>query len=274
MLTKSIPSTGERLPIIGLGTYRAFNISLDHSNKQLNSVLNIFFKAGGKLIDSSPMYGNSETIIGRLLKDNDPFIKPFLATKVWTNGKKSGLKEMSQSLRNMGCSKIDLMQVHNLVDADTHLETLKEWRKDGKIKYIGITHHTHNAFNELADYLKKYPEIDFCQFPYSIARREAENYFLDLCHDLGVATLINRPFEQDDLFKSVQNVPLPDWTTELGCLTWPQFFLKYVLGNKASTCAIPATGNPIHMTDNLNAGIGRLPDKKEIKRMANFFEAI
>ena len=167
---------------------------------------------------------------------------------------------------------MDLMQVHNLIDADTHIKTLKEWREEGKIKYIGITHYTDNAFNELASYLKKYPEIDFCQFPYSIARREAEKYFLDLCDDLEVATLINRPFEQDDLFNSVLNQPIPAWAIEFGCVTWAQFFLKYILGHKAVTCAIPATSNPEHMAENLIAGIERLPDANELKKMSNYFE--
>ena len=178
-------------------------VKTDNVDKQLEEVLNLFFEAGGTLIDSSPMYGKSEAIIGQLLNKIDPNIKTFLATKVWTNGKQNGIEEMSQSLHKMGCSRMDLMQIHNLVDADTHLKTLKEWREEGKIKYIGITHYTDNAFDELANYLKEYPEIDFCQFPYSIARREAEKYFLDLCDDLEVATLINRPFEQDDLFEVV-----------------------------------------------------------------------
>ena len=273
MITKPIPSTGEALPVIGLGTYKTFNISHEHLNNQLEEVLNLFLEAGGTLIDSSPMYGKSETIIGQLLNKIDPNIKTFLATKVWTNGKQNGIEEMSQSLHKMCCSRMDLMQIHNLVDADTHLKTLKEWREEGKIKYIGITHYTDNAFNELANYLKEYPEIDFCQFPYSIARREAEKYFLDLCDDLEVATLINRPFEQDDLFESVRNQPIPAWAIEFGCVTWAQFFLKYILGHKAVTCAIPATSKPKHMAENLIAGIERLPDANERKKMASYFES-
>ena len=273
MITKPIPSTGEALPVIGLGTYKTFNISHKHLNNQLEEVLNLFFEAGGTLIDSSPMYGKSEAIIGQLLHKIDPNIKTFLATKVWTNGNQNGIEEMSQSLHKMGCSRMDLMQIHNLVDADTHLKTLKEWREEGKIKYIGITHYTDNAFDELANYLKEYPEIDFCQFPYSIARREAEKYFLDLCDDLEVATLINRPFEQDDLFESVRNQPIPAWAIEFGCVTWAQFFLKYILGHKAVTCAIPATSKPEHMAENLIAGIERLPDANERKKMTSYFES-
>lgn len=274
MLSKAIPSTGEELPIIGLGTYRAFNVHPNRSHNQLKRVINLFFGGGGTLIDSSPMYGNSEIIIGQLLANNNYNSKGFLATKVWTTGKQSGYKKMTQSIVRMGRNKLELMQVHNLIDADNHLETLKEWKQAGKIKYIGITHYTDKAFDELGSYLKKYPEIDFCQFPYSIARRSAEKYFLDLCHDLQVATLINRPFEQDDLFAIVQKKSLPEWATELGCLTWAQFFLKYILGHRAITCAIPATSKPEHMMDNLVAGNGRLPCDKELKKMANFFDKL
>ena len=274
MITKPIPSTGEPIPIIGLGTYRAFNILPNQSNKQLKQVLNLFFQAGGTLIDTSPMYGTAEQVIGQLLKEFGSNVQSFKATKVWTNGKQDGIKEMDRSFRNMDCTSLNLMQVHNLVDADTHLNTLKEWREKGKINYIGITHYTDDAFSELAIYLKKYPEIDFCQFPYSIARRGAEDYFLELCHDLEVATLINRPFEQDDLFVCVQKHSVPEWAMEFGCLSWAQFFLKYVLAHEAVTCAIPATSMPSHMADNLFAGIGRLPNIDELKRMANYFEAL
>ena len=274
MMTKPIPSTGEPIPVIGLGTYKAFDILPNHSKEQLRQVLNLFFQAGGTLIDTSPMYERSESIIGQLLKTVDLNIETFIATKVWTNGKQNGIREMEGSLRKMNCSSIGLMQVHNLVDVDTHLTTLKEWREKKKIKYIGITHYTDDAFDELAKYLKKHPETDFCQFPYSIARREAEDYFLELCDDLEIATLINRPFEQNDLFVCVQKHPLPEWAIEFGCLSWAQFFLKYILGHKAVTCVIPATSKPNHMADNLVAGTGRLPNINELKRMANYFQAL
>ena len=274
MITKPIPSTGEPLPIIGLGTYRAFNIPPDQSNKELKQVLNLFFQAGGTLIDTSPMYGTAEQVIGQLLNASYPDVQNFIATKVWTNGKQDGIKQMDNSLRKMGCSNLILMQVHNLVDVKTHLATLNEWREKGRINYIGITHYTDDSFGELSNYLKKYPEIDFCQFPYSIARRGAENYLLELCDDLEIATLINRPFEQDDLFVCVQKHSVPEWAMEFGCLSWAQFFLKYILGHKAVTCAIPATSKPSHMADNLFAGIGRLPNIVELKRMANYFEAL
>jgi diketogulonate reductase-like aldo/keto reductase len=274
MLTKPIPSTGENIPIIGLGTYRAFDVPSKKLDKKLDQVLKLFFKAGGTVIDTSPMYGNSETIIGQLLAQQEFNPKCFLATKVWTNGKREGSEEMTRSISRMDRNKLELMQVHNLVDADNHLDTLKEWKKLGKIKYIGITHYTDKAFDELASYIKKYPEIDFCQFPYSIGRRTAEDYFLDLCNDLQVATLINRPFEQDELFEIVQYKSVPKWGLELGCTTWAQFFLKYILGHKAVTCVIPATSDPRHMADNLVAGSGRLPSNKELKKMTDYFDSL
>jgi len=275
MLTKPIPSTGEALPVIGLGTYRAFNTSLNpFKKKDLQQVVNLFFDAGGTLIDSSPMYGKAEAVTGDVLASVNGHDKAFLATKVWTDGKQQGISEMEDSLRKMRCTEIELMQVHNLVDCETHLATLRDWQAAGKVKYIGITHYTENAFSELGDYLKRYPWIDFCQFPYSIARRDAEDYFLDLCADLQVATLINRPFEQDGLFTKIRRSPVPEWAEDFGCTSWAQFFLKYIFGHEPATCAIPATSNPDHMADNLVAGEGRLPDATELKKMAEYFDAL
>jgi diketogulonate reductase-like aldo/keto reductase len=275
MLTKPIPSSGEELPVIGLGTYRAFNTSLNpFKKKDLQQVVNLFFDAGGTLIDSSPMYGKAEAVTGDVLASINGHDKAFLATKVWTDGQQQGINEMEDSLRKMRCTEIELMQVHNLVDCDTHLETLRDWQAAGRVKYIGITHYTESAFGELGSYLKKYPWIDFCQFPYSIARRDAEDYFFDLCADLEVATLINRPFEQDGLFAKIKRSPVPAWAADFGCTSWAQFFLKYILGHDPATCAIPATSNPDHMADNLVAGEGRLPDAAELKKMADYFDAL
>jgi len=275
MLTKPIPSSGEELPVIGLGTYRAFNTSLNpFKKKDLQQVVNLFFDAGGTLIDSSPMYGKAEAVTGDVLASINGHDKAFLATKVWTDGQQQGINEMEDSLRKMRCTEIELMQVHNLVDCDTHLKTLRDWQSDGRVKYIGITHYTESAFDELGSYLKKYPWIDFCQFPYSIARRDAEDYFFDLCADLQVATLINRPFEQDGLFAKIKRSPVPEWAADFGCTSWAQFFLKYIFGHGPATCAIPATSNPDHMADNLVAGEGRLPDAAELNKMAAYFDAL
>lgn len=275
MLTRPIPSTGEPLPVIGLGTYRAFNVSLNpFKKKDLREVLRLFFEAGCSLIDSSPMYGKAEAVTGDLLDAMGARDQAFVATKVWTSGRQSGIDEMNDSLRKLKCDRIELMQVHNLVDCDTQLSTLREWKQDGRIKYIGITHYATSGFTELGRYIEKYPDIDFCQFPYSIAVRDAEDYFLDLCAGNGVATLINRPFEQDGLFRDVQRAALPEWAAEFGCATWGQFFLKYLLSFEAVTCLIPATSNPRHMAENLSAGEGRLPDKREQKMMSVFFDRL
>ena len=271
MLTRPIPSTGIPLPVIGLGTYRSFA----RYTPELAQVMTLFFDAGGTLIDSSPMYGAAETVSGDVLAEVDRRDTAFLATKVWTRGKQKGVDEMHASFRNMRAGDtMELMQVHNLVDTDTHLNTLKGWKAEGKIKYIGITHYTTSAFQELGKYIRKEPEIDFCQFPYSIEQRAAENGFLQLCADYGVATLINMPFEQDGLFTGVLGEPLPDWAGDFGIDTWGQFFLKYLLADDAVTCLIPATGNPSHMADNLKAGFGSIPDQAERKRMARYFDRL
>jgi len=270
MLTRPIPSTGIPLPVIGLGTYRSFA----RYTPELAHVLTLFFGAGGSLIDSSPMYGAAETVSGDVLAEVDGRSTAFLATKVWTLGKQKGIDEMNASFGNMGAGDtMELMQVHNLVDTDTHLDTLKGWKAEGKIKYIGITHYTTSAFQELGNYIRKEPEIDFCQFPYSIEQRAAENGFLQLCADYGVATLINMPFEQDGLFTSVLGERLPDWAEDIGIDTWGQYFLKYLLADDAVTCLIPATGDPSHMADNLKAGFGPIPDHAERKRMALYFDS-
>jgi len=269
MLTRPIPASGEALPAIGLGTYISFDRRLTPQCEQdLREVLQLFFAAGGRVIDSSPMYGRAEAVIGKLLEGMAVPEDAFIATKVYTRGRRAGVAEMEDSLRKMGQSSIALMQVHNLVDCDTHLETLREWKARGVIRYIGVTHYTTSAFGELARYVKS-GAVDFIQFPYSIIDRQAEDFLLPLAADHGVATLINRPFEQQALFRAVGRTPLPAWAAEFGCSTWGQVFLKFILSHPAVTCAIPATGNPAHMADNLAAGIGRLPDGKARERMAD-----
>jgi len=220
------------------------------------------------------MYGLAESSIGQILSTlnmNDSF---FLATKVWTEGKPNGCQQMQKSLQKLATQRLQLMQVHNLIDCDTHLETLREWQEQKKIKYIGITHYTENAFDELSHYIKKRPYIDFCQIPYSITKRAAERYFLDLCSDFEIATLINRPFEQEGLFRHVKQATIPIWAREFGCSTWAQYFLKYILAHNAVTCVIPATNNPKHVEENIAVGQTRLPEKKELKKMVEYFNAI
>lgn len=275
MLTRFVPSTKEQLPVIGLGTFRAFDARLGGASREaLTDVLRLFFEAGGTLIDTSPMYGRAEAVIGELLAGASFQSQAFLATKVWTNGRKRGIRQMQDSLAKLQRPSIRLMQVHNLVDCETQLETLRIWKDDGRIDYIGITHYTPSGFADLADILKTNPDIDFCQFPYSIAERRAEAYFLDLCADTGTATLINRPFEQDGLFGRVRRAGLPPWAGELGISEWAPFFLKYLLSFESVTCLIPATGNPAHMRANLAAGVGELPDAAMRRRMVQLFETL
>ncbi len=268
MLTRAIPSSGEEIGVIGLGTYRAFDAQLTADKKRdLTDVLTLFFDAGGSVIDSSPMYGRAEDTVGQLLSEMKAHDQAWLATKVWTRGRDKGVREMDRSLDKLAAPHIALMQVHNLVDCDTHLDTLRNWKAEGRIRYIGITHYTSSALDELSAYLKR-GGIDFVQFPYSIEDRVAEDWFLPLCADLGVATLINRPLEQGG-FARLFRTPVPGWAADIGCTTWPQLLLKYLLADPAVTCLIPATSNPDHMRDNLRAGVGDLPDATLRRRLRN-----
>ena len=272
MLTRAIPKTGELIGVIGLGTYNSFDVRLGGQNRvDLLNVLGLFFAAGGTLIDSSPMYGRAEEVVGELLTERGGTDPAFIATKVWTRGEAAGILQMQESGTKMRAPKIDLMQVHNLVDYKTQIRTLREWKDQGVIRYIGITHYTVSGFDDLADIIKAEP-MDFAQFPYSIEVRDAESMLLPLCADRGVATLINRPLEQGGLFRRVRGHAVPAWACEFGATSWGQFLLKYIVGEPAVTCAIPATGNPDHMRDNLVAGSGRLPDPSERRRMADLID--
>ncbi len=219
-------------------------------------VVRLFIKEGGTVIDSSPMYGEAERVTGDLLADLGLQSKVFLATKVWTSGRESGIRQMSDSMRLLRAKKIDLMQVHNLSDTATQLRTLHEWKGAGKIRYIGITHYTASALDDLAEWIKRDPEIAFVQFPYSIAVLDAERRFLPFCADKGVATLVNRPYENGGLFRAVRGMKVPEWAREFGAATWGQFFLKYILSTLGVTCVIPATRKPKHLLDNMDAGRG------------------
>ena len=270
MLNREILKSGISIPVIGLGTYRSFDVHLNlESRGRLQEVLRLFFEAGGTVIDSSPMYGRAETVVGELLAETSSHDNAFIATKVWTNGRLRGVNAMKSSLRKLKSSKIELMQVHNLLDYQTHIKTLQSWKEDGRIQYLGITHYTASAHNELASIIKQYP-IDFVQFPYSIIDRAAENVLLPVAAEYGVATLVNRPLEQSGLFRKSQGRQLPPWAVEQSIETWSQFFLKFILSHPAITCVIPATGDPLHMKDNLKAGSGILPDNSRREKMAAY----
>ena len=267
MARRIIPSTGELLPVIGLGTSRVFDTNL--SEKSLNprkEIVKALLDHGGSLIDTSPMYGRAEEVTGKIAQDLKINDRLFLATKVWIEGKEAGEIQMNASSKKLNKAVIDLMQIHNLLDWKTHIKTLYEWKEQGKINYIGISHFRSNAFNQIEKIIAK-ERIDFAQFNYSLEEREAEKRLLPLCREKGVATLINRPFMRGKLFKAVARKKLPSWAYEYNVNTWSQFFLKFILANQAVTTVIPATSNPAHMIDNLIGGIGPIPEVGLQKKM-------
>lgn len=254
MQTRPIPKTGERLPVIGLGTWQAFDIGDDPDARAMReTVLNLLFEAGGSMIDSSPMYGRAEGVVGDLLAKMRARDRAFLATKVWTWGEETGIAQMNGSFRLLRADVIDLMQIHNLVDWKTHLRTLRDWKEAGRLRYIGVTHYTEAALKDLGIVMRT-EEIDFVQLPYSVGERRAESEILPLAADKGIAVIANRPFQGGTLFRTHEDDPLPAVAREIGIESWGQLFLKYVLANPAVTCAIPGTSNPRHITDSLAAG--------------------
>ncbi len=268
MLTRTIPSTGEALPVIGVGTWERFDIGLkDPKRSQLMEVLETLFAGGGRLIDSSPMYGKAEGIVGSLLKDMPAATKPFIATKVWTRGKQEGIAEMERSMQLLGSQKLDLMQVHNLLDWRLHLDTLRTWKAEGRIRYIGITHYTPTAHAELESVMGAAP-WDCVQLDYSLEDRAAENRLLPFAAERGMAVLVNRPFGGGGLIRKLRHEPLPSIAKELQCDTWAALLLKFILAHPAVTCVIPGTGDPAHMKSILQAGTDPLPDAAQLKRLA------
>jgi diketogulonate reductase-like aldo/keto reductase len=271
---RPIPRTGELLPVAGLGTYQNFDVGNDAGKSEsLKEVLRLFVQYGGALVDSSPMYGSSESVVGDLAAGLEITGQLFMATKVWTSGRESGIRQMKESMRRMKVARMDLMQIHNLQDWATHLKTLQTWKTAGRIRYIGITHYHSGAYGDL-ERLMKTREFDFVQFNYSMAEREAEERILPLAQDTGTAVIINRPFAQASLFSRVRGKEVPAWAAEFDCKSWGQFFLKYILGHPAVTCVIPATSKPHHLVDNMMAGIGHLPDAAMRKRMVEFMKGL
>ncbi len=267
ILMRAIPSSGEKLPVIGLGTWQKFDVDLTPgTRKPLEDVLSLFVKLGGRVIDSSPMYGRAEEVIGELTSALGIREKLFLATKVWTRGKENGIKSMERSMALLRTTRIDLMQVHNLLDVQTHLATLRQWKEQGRIRYLGVTHYNSSAFPEIEKILRT-EKLDFLQINYSLMEREAEQHVLPLAQERGVAVIVNRPFGAGDLFDKVRSKPLPDWAGDFGCRSWAQFFLKWIVAHPAVICAIPATGKPQHLEDNMQAGFGGLPDPNTRRRM-------
>lgn len=273
-IRKSIPKSGELLPVIGMGSSRTFDVYDNEELQKLLPVLQTFFDNGGALIDSSPMYGSSEKVIGDLLKQVNNKNALFSATKVWIDGKSEGVSQMQNSMKLWGVKKFDLMQIHNLRDWEVHLDTLRQWKADGKIRYIGITT-SHGRFHEeLENILETEEAFDFVQFSYNLANRDVEARLLPIAKEKGIATLINRPFQRGSMFSKVKGKPLPDWAKDIDCESWGQFFLKFVVSHPAVTCVIPATSKRHHMVDNMGAGFGVLPDTKTRQRMIDYFNSL
>ncbi len=267
LIMRAIPHSGEKLPVIGLGTSRTFDAGASAAERApLKAVLTRLVQGGGRLVDSSPMYGRAEEVVGDLATELKLQDKLFLATKVWTTGREAGLKQLEDSLRLLETTRLDLVQVHNLIDLETQLATLRAWKKEGRLRYTGITHYTDESQEEVARVLEKEP-VDFVQINYSLMEREADDRVFPIAKEKGVAVIVNRPFGRGNLFAQTRGKALPDYAAEIGCKTWAQFFLKWIVANETVTCVIPATSKPEHMEDNLQAGYGRLPDAKMRQRM-------
>ena len=273
MNSRSIPSTGEELPVIGLGTYSVFDVSSTAEEIAIpQEIVDLLLGDGGSVIDTSPMYNRSERVIGNVIDAGSPREAMFIATKVWTNGRDAGIEQMNQSAQLMNTDVIDLMQVHNLRDTDIHMKTIRDWQENGRIRYNGLTHYTESAFDRLQTAMTKH-KPDFIQINYSLGEPEADDRILPLAQDMGIAVLINRPYQSGRLFRAVSGKSLPGWAADFAA-SWGQFFLKFIISHPAVTCVIPATSKPHHMIDNLGAGFGPLPDDAMRQRMIAFMAAL
>ncbi len=275
MLRRKIPSAadGESVPVIGMGTWNTFDVGGGAQEREpLKRVLQVFYAAGARLIDSSPMYGNAEKVTGDLVQQLGKQSGTFYATKVWTSGRDKGLAQIEHSMRALKTPRLDLLQIHNLLDWRTHAASLRQLKSEGKVRYAGITHYTVGAHDEIESVLRAAP-FEFAQFNYSIGTRAAEERLLPYCQERGIGVLINRPFEEGALFTRVRNRKLPGYAKDIGCTSWAQLFLKFIVSHPAVTCVIPATSRAEHMQDNLQAGFGPVPDAALRERMAKDFAA-
>ena len=273
IITRPIPASAERLPVIGMGTWLTFDTEPGEETARLLPVLEAFFQGGGALIDTSPMYGRAEQALGELLPRLNNRPKLFAATKVWTNGKSMGIQQMQRSMRRVGVPRFDLIQVHNLRDWQVHLDTLRQWKEEGKVRYIGVTTSHGRRHEELESIMRRQP-LDFVQFTYNIRHREAERRLLPLAQERGIAVITNRPLDGGDLFNAVHGRSLPDWVVEFDCHSWSQFFLKFIVSHPAVTCAIPATSKVAHMQENMGAAHGRLPGTSMRQRMVSYIQSL
>jgi diketogulonate reductase-like aldo/keto reductase len=274
IMQRPVPSSGEALPVIGLGTWRVFDAGASAAERApLRQVLSSFVALGGRVVDSSPMYGAAEAVVGDLAAGLGITERLFLATKVWTRGRAAGVAQMEESRARLRAARVDLMQIHNLLDWQAHLPALRESKAAGRIRYVGVTHYTAGAYEELERVLRT-EALDVVQVNYSLGERDAERRILPLARDRGVAVLVNRPFSEGGLFRRVRDRPLPAWAAEIDCASWAQVFLKWILAHAAVTCAIPGTSRPDHLADNMGAGRGPLPDAALRARIAQAIEAL
>ena len=274
LLERSIPKTGEKIAAVGLGTWQVFDVAGNAAETaQAREALKTFVGLGGRVVDSSPMYGSSESVAGQLAAELGVKSKLFFATKVWASGREAGVRQMEDSMRKLRVERIDLMQVHNLVDAQTHLATLRDWKKAGRVRYLGVTHYHAGAHADLEKIIRP-GDVDFVQVNYSLAEPEADRRLLAAAAESRTAVIVNRPFAEGAMFRRVRDKPLPEWAKEIGCASWAQYFLKWILAHPAVTCAIPGTRNPRHVADNLGAARGQLPDEATRRRMASHFNSL
>jgi len=274
MLKKKIPSSGEEVPVIGMGSSNTFDVGGSPAELDpLKQVLGALVAGGGSVVDTSPMYGRSETVLGDLIAELGLRPRLWLATKVWTRGRKAGEEQIAESMRRLRVGRLELLQIHNLLDWREHLPTVRALQQSGKVRYSGITHYRADAHAELERVLTE-ERFDWLQVNYSLAEREAEVRLLPFCRDKGVAVMANRPFADGAMFERVRGKPLPPWAAEIGCASWAQFFLKFVVSHPAVTCVIPATAKAKHVQDNLAAGLGPMPDAAQRARMAEYWQSL
>ena len=275
LVTRLIPASGERVPVVGLGTWQVFDVAPGSAEyKAAGETLAEFASAGGTVVDSSPMYGRSESVLGEMMAVGGTRERLFVATKVWTRGRREGIDQMRDSLDKLQVGKLDLMQVHNLVDTEAHLDTLAGWRKEGRVRLLGLTHYHAGAHRDLEAAMKRH-KPDTVQVNYSLAEPEAEVRLLAACRDQGAAVIVNRPFAEGAMFSRVRGKTVPEWArAELGIESWAQFFLKWILGAPEVTVAIPGTRNPKHMADNMLAARGKLPSPAQRARMRADYAAL
>lgn len=274
VISRIIPSTGEALPVVGLGTWQTFDVGNSLEQREvLSQVLLEMYRLGGTVIDSSPMYGSSEKVVGDLTSKLDFKNKLFYATKVWTSGKQAGIRQMEASMQKMRQAKMDLIQIHNLTDWKTHVKTLKDWKQQQKIRYWGITHYVDSSHRTLEEIIKS-ERPDFVQFNYSIRSRHAEESLFETARKYNTATIINQPYESGSLFRLVRGKEIPQWAKEQDINSWGQYFLKFILSNENVSCVIPGTSKPHHMIDNMGAGLGKMPNSSLRSKMLSHLKTL